>query len=55
MFTALVPTLYKVIRGVVPFFDYDQLVTCEYDALTDCNYDSLYIDSNIISSTFYER
>ena len=56
MFSALVPTLYKVWQGVVPLFDYDQLVTCAVDVATNCTYESAYGNTNnFISSTYYNR
>ena len=55
MFTALVPTLQRIWKGVVPFIDWDQLVTCDVDTTKNCTLDFVSPDSNAISSTFYDK
>lgn len=55
MFTALVPTLVKVWKGVTPLIDYDQLITCGLDVTENCTLDFLISDSAGTSLTFYDR
>ncbi|KAL8826269.1 MAG: hypothetical protein Q9191_003908 [Dirinaria sp. TL-2023a] len=57
MFAALVPTLYKVFRGIVPFLDYDQMVTCAVNASAGCTFDAVIAGDgqNLVSSNFYSK
>jgi len=54
MFTALIPTLVKVWKGVTPLVDYDQLVTCDVDLTKNCTPDSIDYNS-FLSSTFFKK
>lgn len=55
LFTALVPTLVKVWRGVYPLIDYDQLITCDVNVTENCTLDFLLSNSAVTSSTFYNK
>ena len=57
MFAALVPTFIKVLNGVMPLLNPDQIATCETDITRHCTRQYVLNDfwMNKLSSDFYDK
>ena len=55
MFAAVIPSFWKVLEGITPLVDSDQLVTCAVNATKNCTLDHLLQNNDYISYDFYDK